>query len=156
MEYNRLDIQDEMDKFKHQQLKQMDSQSIKTLKMWGIAGTNGSTVTTTSGSGGGGEIFGPAVVKASYGKGISMSGVDFSYDVKPKIIGVKWFGEVGFVAVLSGAPNSGEWKVYCGNVDFSSSPEDDAQKIASHGSKIPDWTVATALFPDLDPQLFIW
>jgi len=78
------------------------------------------------------------------------------YITKHEILDVKWYGTVGFVAIASGKPGSGEWKVYCDQIPNFGTPQDDANYIADNGNKIPDWQVASALFPNLDSQLFIW
>lgn len=117
--------------------------TVKNSSITMPVGMSGSTISST---GGGGSFIN--------GSG-AIGGWDVSTTYHYKILGAKYFsgglGTIGFVAIDS---NKGQWKVYCGSCRFNS-PDADEQAIAAQGAPIHDWLIATAMFPELDPQLFI-
>jgi hypothetical protein len=83
-----------------------------------------------------------------------------------KILGAKWWTPptpgfmdvsgycIGAVAILSHEP-TGSWKVYIG-YGLGVDEQNDAQRIAAHGMPIGTKEGACGLFPNLDPDKFVY
>lgn len=78
---------------------------------------------------------------------------------KYEIIGARWFTPpksqhtIGVVAIRQ-QHNHKSWKVYIGTV-LGFNEEFDQQSIARDGAKITEKSVATAFFPDENPEDFV-
>ena len=67
-----------------------------------------------------------------------------------KVLDSIWFGTIGIVAVDS---NGFGWKCYIGSATFSTSQDNDAQKIAENGMPTGR-AIALATFPNLKATEF--